>query len=495
MIEKISKKSLVLVITALFIAISFSSITGVTNRIKKETVYASKNLTFYYEKYQENSEFSISRGFEGITWDGEYLWLAKSETNKIYKLDQNDHTIIDSFSSPGGFPTGLAWDGEYLWNADWETDRIYKLNSSNGNIVNSYYSPASFPYGLTWDGEYLWHTDMGTEKLYKLRISEDPDNIFVVSYLSSPGGDPTGLTWDGKYLWNADREEDQIYALDPLKGFSVICSFETPGLGPRGLSWDGVDMWHTDLKGGLSKIDVSCDPPNTPSRPNGPDTGFPKVKYTYSTKTYDPNGDNVRYGWDWNGDYKVDNWTDYCPSGETCTISHSFTDIGTYEVRVMAQDINGGKSDWSYSLTVTISNKSNLNCSGKINWNKARPNNTISNNFTIRNDGGPDSELDWKILSYPDWGKWTFNPKSGKNLKPSDGAVTVEVILVVPNEKEKKFSGEIILLNEEDSNNICKIPVSLTTPKNKALYLQTVILKLLENQLEIFHILRYILKF
>lgn len=497
MIGEILRKSMVFGIIALFVLISFFPSMANTILTKTEADYPNKIIYSDDESCQQNSEFSVDPGFEGIAWDGEYLWLAKSSTNKIYKLDHNSLEVIDSFSSPGSFPTGLAWDGEYLWNADWETDRIYKIYPSNGSIVYSYASPADDPYGLAWDGEYLWHSDMGTQKIYKLRESGFSnnlnDNLNIVGYFPSPGMDPTGLEWDGEYLWNADRKEDQIYSLDPSKGRDPICSFDTPGSAPRGLAWDGEDMWHTDLNGGLSKINASCEPPNIPCRPNGPETGFPKVECTFSTSTTDPGGDDVKYGWDWDGDYQVDNWTGYYPSGETCAISHLWDSVGTYYVRVIAMDTDRGKSDWSYSLKVNIINRSNLDCTGNLNWHRLKPNSTVQDNFTIINTGGKDSKLDWKILSYPDWGTWTFTPKNGSDLKPNDDPVTVEVVLVVPNEKLKKFSGEVIVINEQDTNDICKIPVTLTTPKNKTNNFQDLFYRFLEDHPNLFPILRLIL--
>ena len=493
MIGEILRKSTALGIIALFVVISFFP--SIADTIETKTEYTNKIIYSGGESCQENSDFFVGRGFEGIAWDGEYLWLAKSNTKEIYKLDQNSLDVYDSFSSPGSFPTGLAWDGEYLWNADWDTDRIYKIYPSNGSIVYSYASPADDPYGLAWDGGYLWHSDMGTQKIYKLSESESFHNLNIVCYFSTPGVDPTGLAWDGKYLWNADRKEDQIYSLDPFKGLAPVCSFDTPGSAPRGLAWDGEDMWHTDLNEGLSKINVSCEPPNTPCRPNGPETGFPKVEYTYTTSTTDPGGDDVKYGWDWDGDYQVDDWTDNYSSGEVCVISHSWDFVGTYYVRVIAMDTDRGKSDWSYSLIMNIINRSDLDCTGKLNWHRLKPNSTVQDNFTIINIGGKDSKLDWKILSYPDWGTWTFTPKNGSDLKPSDDPVKVEVVLVVPNQKFKKFSGEIIVINEEDTNDICKIPVSLTTPKNKINNLQDLFYRFLEDHPNLFPMFRLIIQY
>ena len=76
--------------------------------------------------------------------------------------------------------------------------------------------------------------------------------------------------------------------------------------------------------------------------------------------------------------------------------------------------------------------------------------------------------LDWRIESYPDWGTWTFNPESGEDLTPEDEPVTVNVSVVVPDEKNKEFTEEVKIVNKENASDNCTISVYLQTPKNKA---------------------------
>ena len=99
-------------------------------------------------------------------------------------------------------------------------------------------------------------------------------------------------------------------------------------------------------------------PPSKPSQPSGPPSGKIKTTYSYSTSTIDPNGDKVKYGWDWNGDNIVDQWDDnngnYHNSGTTIAITHSWDNEGTYNIKVKAEDINGAQSEWSDPLSVTM---------------------------------------------------------------------------------------------------------------------------------------------
>ncbi|HNX09393.1 MAG TPA: hypothetical protein PKL29_04705, partial [Methanothrix sp.] len=45
-------------------------------------------------------------------------------------------------------------------------------------------------------------------------------------------------------------------------------------------------------------------------------------------------------------------------SGKSAKAAHSWGEAGTYEVRIMATDSNGGKSEWSASKKVTIAKAS-----------------------------------------------------------------------------------------------------------------------------------------
>jgi hypothetical protein len=100
------------------------------------------------------------------------------------------------------------------------------------------------------------------------------------------------------------------------------------------------------------------DPPEKPNRPTGPDSGAVGEEYTYETHSTDPNDDEISYGWDWDGDNVVDEWTEFYPSGEIINASHIWDFEGTYNVKVKAKDENDGESGFSSPLTVHITSNS-----------------------------------------------------------------------------------------------------------------------------------------
>jgi hypothetical protein len=104
-----------------------------------------------------------------------------------------------------------------------------------------------------------------------------------------------------------------------------------------------------------------------------------------------------------------------------------------------------------------------LTCSGSLVWTNAVPYETVSGSFTVSNIGETSSYLDWEITEWPTWGSWTFTPTEGNNLKPEDGPVTVNVEVVVPEGEDQQFTGNVTVVNIDDTNDYATIPVSLQT--------------------------------
>jgi len=92
-------------------------------------------------------------------------------------------------------------------------------------------------------------------------------------------------------------------------------------------------------------------PPNTPDRPSGPRSGCIRKAYTYSTSAIDPDGDQIKYTFDW-GDGTTSK-TGLVDSGKRAHASHRWFKPGIYRVKAMATDSEGSSSGWSRTLTVT----------------------------------------------------------------------------------------------------------------------------------------------
>jgi subtilisin family serine protease len=97
-----------------------------------------------------------------------------------------------------------------------------------------------------------------------------------------------------------------------------------------------------------------------PPPPSGPTTILTNTPYDYTVQTTDPDGDPVYYEIEWGDGFLVGTFTvtELHDSGVPVSILHTYTDPGTYEIRVQAWDILGERETnwdfWSDPLIVTV---------------------------------------------------------------------------------------------------------------------------------------------
>jgi len=104
-----------------------------------------------------------------------------------------------------------------------------------------------------------------------------------------------------------------------------------------------------------------------------------------------------------------------------------------------------------------------LDCEGGLYWDgmDLEPGDVLTGVFTVGNIGEPNSELDWRIMSCPFWGTWTFSPDGMEDLTPEDGWVTVEVELEIAIELNETIGGEIGIQNVDNESDICYIDIQI----------------------------------
>ncbi len=132
-----------------------------------------------------------------------------------------------------------------------------------------------------------------------------------------------------------------------------------------------------------------------------------------------------------------------------------------------------------------------LFCEGDLHFGNVSAGATLTDSFTVENIGGPDSLLDWEIVTQPSWGEWTFDPEQGDDLPPGP-PVTVQVTVVAPKQKDF-YAGIIKIVNKENPGNTCTIAVSMTTPRNRAFNMDLLFLRFLEQHPYMFPIIRHML--
>ena len=94
-------------------------------------------------------------------------------------------------------------------------------------------------------------------------------------------------------------------------------------------------------------------PPETPTAPAGPDTGYVATAYEFSASAREPDGESVRLRFDW-GDGDTSDWSVPVPESTSVKMTHSWSGAGDFSIRVRAKDVNELVSDWSGVHILTV---------------------------------------------------------------------------------------------------------------------------------------------
>ena len=205
---------------------------------------------------------------------------------------------------------------------------------------------------------------------YYIEIREDIHNPTYLKQIIIEGGDLTPHT----NFWLSYSFND--ITITPGSTYWIVCYASLPTIFSTQVKWcygspgnpypNGDSMYKTmfgwgpyDLWGDFcfktyTTSSSPNNPPYAPSQPYGTTSGTVGSTYHFSTSAIDPDGDQVSYYWDWDGDLITDEHSGLYDSGELCTMTHVWTSPGTYEIRVKARDEHGAISGFSAPLTVTI---------------------------------------------------------------------------------------------------------------------------------------------
>jgi len=170
----------------------------------------------------------------GVTYDGEYVWLAAGETIKAF--DPASGKLMRSLDIAGH--AGTAFDGEHLFQL--AEDRIQKIDPRSGRVVTTIPAPGGGYSGLTWAEGTLWVGQYRDRKIYQV----DPDSGAILRTIESDRF-VTGVTWVDGELWHGTWEGDEsdLRRVDPRTGEIFECIEMPAGVIVTGLESDGGDQF------------------------------------------------------------------------------------------------------------------------------------------------------------------------------------------------------------------------------------------------------------
>ena len=337
---------------------------------------------------------------------------------------------------------GCGCDGTYFYitggNNGVDPNKVY-IFDFDGNYIDSFDQIGTIDWGwidLAWDGQYFYGgRDGGIIDVF----TQDGTSV---SQISAPVSWPVGLAYDPAtdHLWTTDRFSDtNFYEID--KDGNVINTYSNSNL-VYGLAWDDVSVG-----GPYLWCSVFVD--------GGPECTFHQFDPTAGSYTgvsfeaADP-GNTV--------------------SNKACGLGFTTawnTSAGVLFAIQQCDQTPDGPGDQlaGYEICEIGAPVSDLDCQGDLSWSDVEPDTTVTGEFEVSNCGDDESELDWEVDSFPEWGTgWTFTPSSGTGLTPADGWVTVQVEVTAPTDPNTEFTGQIKVINSDDPADFCEIPIVLETP-------------------------------
>ena len=94
-------------------------------------------------------------------------------------------------------------------------------------------------------------------------------------------------------------------------------------------------------------------PPDTPSAPTGPSSGFVDTVCYLTASAIDPDEDSVRIRFSW-GDGDSTSWSGLVASGAAVSMGHIWREEGIFPVQARAMGKQGATSSWSAAIPETI---------------------------------------------------------------------------------------------------------------------------------------------
>jgi len=314
--------------------------------------------------------------YQGIYY--EHILITKKLT---LTGESRDHTIIDGDGS--GNVVKILADGVVLTQFSLQHGGIgvYIISSSNNSIIQN-----SITYN--WEGVGLLNAShclvSGNTIAHNFFEGINPDqttlttiqdNLIVDHLQGIYLVESTGNTIVGNVLRsnshaielqetsnNNDIFHNNFFSSEQDHGYDACSNTWDEGYPSGGNYWDdynGGDENHDgigdtpySIPGGGGNKDryplmaawVPNQPPFAPTI-NGPASGSVGQSYNYTFLSTDPNEETISYYIDW-GDSTQSEWIGPFESGESITVSHTWTKWGTYIIQAKAKDVSNAESGW-----------------------------------------------------------------------------------------------------------------------------------------------------
>jgi len=320
-------------------------------------------------------ETVISNFIAGGTWAVDTWYGCQQNNGALWTINEVNGTMT-LIGGGGAALNGLAYDPTTCNMYGAGSYDLYTVDMNNGNqMLVGPFNTGGLIIGIAFDGEGTLYGEDLIDNLYSINTSTGAAKLIGplgidINYAQDMAYD---ITWNVLYL-AAYTGGGQLYTCNVTNGHCTLVG---------------------DFQGGAEITGfaipyVITQPPETPDCPEGPTEGVVGVEYTFSTRTTDPEGEQVFYLWEW-GDGTSSEWLGPFDSGDTVEASHAWMETKMYEIKVKAKDVYNRESEWSDPKMIHIIGAPILeigNITGSL----------FKVSTVIKNTGGVDADgVDWVV--------------------------------------------------------------------------------------------------
>jgi hypothetical protein len=311
-----------------------------------------------YQGYDSWTDL-FTQGFPGVWCLDVSIYPNNPPNTPVYLNPSNHETNVDINDS-------LLWtcsdpEGDFL------TYNVYFGTSSNPPLVAkralNYYTPDDMNYDTKYYWKIVVKDEFGesvTGPIWDFTTIKNPNNPPYTPSNPNPSDNAINvdininLSWTGGDPDVGDTVTYDVYfgVYEPLQKVASNISLTTyTPLLYNGLyycwsivAWDNHGLSTEGPWWGFTTIE----PNNSPEKPT---CTYDKKNMEITVYSTDTDGDQIRYGVDWNNDFNVDEWTEFVDSGIEQKVDCEDRE-GT--IGVIAEDEFSAQSDW---VTVNSKNK------------------------------------------------------------------------------------------------------------------------------------------
>ncbi len=270
----------------------------------------------------------------------EALWGYDSycHSHPFNSFLQSEAVQLSTASGYGGSVRGPSAEGE---NYEWQL----WTNGSYANLIETHtqfqpsYASAQTEAALVWPGA-LWMLER------PIPLSGHVTDSITGQPLEATI-DLIGVTFPNGEEFKSESSFGRYHLFLPAGSYTV--NFSAP---------DYTNQSHqvTITPDGAEILDILLvrdnNPPEAPDI-DGPTKGDVGKEYEFTIMTTDPLNEDVYYWIEW-GDGTMEEWIGPYATGEIVTVSHTWTEKGTYSIRGKAKNALNAEGAWSEPFNITI---------------------------------------------------------------------------------------------------------------------------------------------